>query len=327
MLELHGPAGFTTIINDNWRDSQAAEITATGLAPTSDLESGILVTLPPGNYIAVVRGLNNGTGVGVAEVFDLDPSTGSRLTNLSSRAFAATGSDLMLGGFTINGSQPRQTIMRGLGPSLTQVGIPNALADPVLELHNSSGAIVIANNNWQDDPAQAAIITAAGLAPTENLEAAMAATLPSGAYTLLLSGVNNGTGLAVLEVYDTTQAPPVIASPLFATTTVGLPFVYQFVASGATAMDVASLPQGLTFNSLVGAIVGNPTTQGTFPVRLIASNSGGTTTATLNLTVQPAPTAGPVIISSTAATGRVGQPFNFRVYTTGGTAAATVEHG
>src|SRR5205814_5852500 len=93
-------------------------------------------------------------------------------------------------------------IVRGLGPSLTQFGVPNALADPKLELRNSQGALIASDDNWMDDPNQAAIISESGLAPTNNLESAIAATLMPGTYTALLSGVNDGTGIGLVEVYD-----------------------------------------------------------------------------------------------------------------------------
>src|SRR5450631_1187005 len=98
-------------------------------------------------------------------------------------------------------------VVRGIGPSLTTAGVPNALANPTLELRNSSGAILVANDNWQDNPAQAAELTAAGLAPTNNLESGIAATLSPGLYTALLSGVNSGTGVGLVEVYDRGGAP------------------------------------------------------------------------------------------------------------------------
>ena len=91
VLELHGPAGFTTITNDNWRSTQQAEIQATGLAPTDDLESAIVANLPPGNYTAIVQGKNNTTGVALVEVYDLDPAAASKLANISTRAFVSTG--------------------------------------------------------------------------------------------------------------------------------------------------------------------------------------------------------------------------------------------
>jgi hypothetical protein len=92
--------------------------------------------------------------------------------------------------------------VRAIRPSLTAFGVSNALADPTLELRDGNGTLLIANNNWQDDPAQAAELTAAGLAPTNPLESGIAATLSPGLYTALLAGLNNGTGVGLVEVYD-----------------------------------------------------------------------------------------------------------------------------
>src|SRR5436190_20115239 len=93
-------------------------------------------------------------------------------------------------------------IVRGIGPSLSGAGVPNALANPMLELRDGNGTLIRSDNNWQDDPAQAALITAAGLAPANTLESGIAATLSPGPYTALLSGVSNGTGVGLVEVYD-----------------------------------------------------------------------------------------------------------------------------
>ena len=208
-MELHGPAGFTTIINDNWRDTQAAAIIATGLPPTNDLESAILVTLDPGAYTAIVKGKNNTTGVALVEVYDLDQAAASKLANISTRAFVSTGSNIMIAGFILgNGSGDDNVILRGIGPSLI-VGVPNALADPKLELRDSNGALIIMNDNCQDDPAQAGIVAAAGLTPPNPLESCIAATLSPGPYTALLYGVNNGTGVGLVEVYDLGTGAPV----------------------------------------------------------------------------------------------------------------------
>ena len=92
--------------------------------------------------------------------------------------------------------------MRGIGPSLAAVGVANALADPKLELRDSDGALLASNNDWQDDSVQAAELTAANLAPANNLESGLAVTLPPGLYTALLSGVNNSAGIGLVEVYD-----------------------------------------------------------------------------------------------------------------------------
>jgi hypothetical protein len=205
VLELHGPAGFVTITDDNWRDDPAQEtaILSTGIAPSNNLESAIDVTLNPGSYTAVLRGKNNASGVALVEVYDLSQTAPAKLANLSTRASIGIGNDLVIAGFILGGNNGNDRIVaRGIGPSLTALGVPNALANPMLELRDSNGALVMADNDWQDIPAQAAELTAAGLAPTHQLESAIAATLPAGAYTALLSGRNNGTGIGLVEVYD-----------------------------------------------------------------------------------------------------------------------------
>jgi hypothetical protein len=205
VLELHGPGGFVTITNNNWREDPAQEtlILATGLAPSNDLESAIDANLAPGAYTAVVRGNNNTTGVALIEVFDLNQAAPSKLANISTRAFVGTGNDIVIAGFILgNQSGNDRIVVRGIGPSLTQFGVPDALSDPTLELRDNNGALVIANNDWQDNQAQAAELTAAGLAPSNPLESGIAMTLPPGAYTALLAGLNSGTGNGVVEVYD-----------------------------------------------------------------------------------------------------------------------------
>jgi len=202
-MELHGPKGFTTITNDNWKDTQQSQIQATGLAPTEDAESAILVPLDPGTYTAIVKGKNNNTGVGLVEVYDLDSAATSKLANISTRAFVSTGSDVVIVGFILGGQTGNdRVVVRGIGPSLSDLGVPDALANPTLELHDNNGAVLISNDDWQDNPVQAAELITAGLAPTNSLESGVAATLPPGLYTALLAGVNNTTGVGLVEVYD-----------------------------------------------------------------------------------------------------------------------------
>jgi hypothetical protein len=205
VLELHGPGAFVTITNDNWRDDPVQEtaIVATGIAPTNNLESAIDATLNPGAYTAIVKGKNNTSGVALVEVYDLGQGSFSKLANISTRAFAGTGGNIVIGGFILGGnSGDDRIVVRGIGPSLTGFGVPDALADPTLELRNGNGALLIANNNWQEDSAQAAIISAAGLAPSNNLESGIAATLSPGQYTAILAGLSGGTGVGLIEVYD-----------------------------------------------------------------------------------------------------------------------------
>jgi hypothetical protein len=205
VLELHGPGGFATITNDNWRDdpAQAAALLAADLAPFRDLEAAIDATLNPGPYTAVIRGKNNTSGVGLIEVYDVSQVVPAKLANISTRAFVGTNSNIVIAGFILGGNSGEDRIVvRGIGPSLTALGVPNALANPMLELRDRNGSLLVANNDWQDNPAQAAELTASGLAPTHQLESGIATTLAPGPYTALLVGLNNGTGIGLIEVYD-----------------------------------------------------------------------------------------------------------------------------
>ncbi len=205
VLELHGPGGFATITNDNWKDdpAQEAAITATGIAPTNNLEAAIDTTVLPGAYTAIVRGKNNLTGVGLIEVYDLSRAVPAKLANISTRAFVSTGENIVIGGFLLGGNTGNvRLVARGIGPSLSALGVANALANPTLELRNSDGALLFTNNDWQDDSVTATELTAAGLAPTNPLESGIAATLPPGLYTALLAGANDGTGVGLVEIYD-----------------------------------------------------------------------------------------------------------------------------
>ena len=122
-----------------------------GHAPTQPRESAIIATLPPGNYAAIVRGVNNTVGVGLVEAYDISPNANSILGNISTRGFVQTGDNVMIGGFIIEGTGPKTVIVRAIGPELSAppFNIPNALANPTLELHNGNGALIARNDNWQ----------------------------------------------------------------------------------------------------------------------------------------------------------------------------------
>jgi hypothetical protein len=203
ILKIVGPAGFQPITNDNWRDSQQGILLADGLAPSNDSEAAIDVVLPPGAYTAQVNGKNGGTGIGVIEVYDLDAGSVSKLADISTRAVTGTNTSVLIAGFILGkNAGATHVVVRGIGPSLSSFGVPSVLANPFLELRDANGALVRANDNWQDDSAQAAEISAAGLAPSDDKESAISATLPPNRYTAIVSGVNNTTGNAVVEVYD-----------------------------------------------------------------------------------------------------------------------------
>jgi hypothetical protein len=149
------------------------------------------------------------TGVALAEVYDLSPAPNSTLGNISTRAFVQTGDNVMIGGVMVQGTQPKRVIVRAIGPELTQYGVPNPLADPTLEMYDSTGALIASNNDWQHTIIggiitrdQVAAIRASGHAPGDPSESAIIATLPPGNYTAIVRGVNNTTGVGLVEVYD-----------------------------------------------------------------------------------------------------------------------------
>ena len=204
-LELRDNTGALVAQNDNWQDNsfQAAQLDALGLAPQHPNESGIVAILQPGAYTALLAGKNQTSGVGLMEIYDADAAAATQLANISTRGFVRTGDNVMIGGFVLGHSGTNTNVIaRGIGPSLSQFGLSNVLADPTLELRDSNGAILIANDNWQDDPVSAAQLTARGLAPSQPAEAGIFATLPSGAFTAILAGKNSGVGLGLVEVYD-----------------------------------------------------------------------------------------------------------------------------
>jgi len=203
VLELHGALGGLITTNNNWKDTQQTEIANSQLAPPNDLESAIIATLQPGAYTAIVRGNGGTNGVGLVEVYDLNSAAASTLANISTRSLVQTGDDRLIGGFILgNNSGAADVIVRGIGPSLTQTGVTNALANPTLELRDSNGGLIRGNDNWQDDADQAARITAKGIAPHNSLESAIAANLLPGNYTVILAGQDGGTGVGVVELYN-----------------------------------------------------------------------------------------------------------------------------
>lgn len=198
ILELHD-SNTTLATNDNWKDSQQAEIEATGIPPGNDLEAAIVRTLNPGSYTAVLRGKNNGTGVGLVEVYDLSQNSASQLANISTRGFVDTGDNVMIGGIIVGGGVAK-VMIRSIGPSLSAVGVPGALQDPVLELRDANAQLVAQNDNWKDTQQQAIIDTT--IPPSDDRESAIVQTLGAGNYTAVVHGKNNATGVALVELYN-----------------------------------------------------------------------------------------------------------------------------
>jgi PKD repeat protein len=209
LLELHAANGGIITTNDNWKTndqthtSQEAQVRNTGLAPKDNRESVIVRTLPPGHYTAILRGKNNSTGIALVEAYDIDPAGTSKLVNISTRGLVETGDNVMIGGFVAGpeDAAPTDVLLRGLGPSLSDRHVANALQDPVLELRDSNGTMRASNDNWKST--QQAEIQATGVAPSRDKEAAiLVGELPPGNYTVILSGKGGGTGIGLVEVYN-----------------------------------------------------------------------------------------------------------------------------
>jgi hypothetical protein len=197
-LTFYDSASKIIASNDNWKDSPDRQaISDTGIAPTNDAESAILVSVAPGNYTAIFAGAGNSTGIGLIEVYDLDPAANAELANISSRGRVGTGDDVMIGGIIVQSDHPTKIVVRAIGPSLPLSG---PLADPTLELHSGNGDLIFSNDNWRDS--QEADIQATGLAPSNDAESAIVATLTAGNYTAIVRGANNATGVAVVDAYD-----------------------------------------------------------------------------------------------------------------------------
>ena len=179
--------------------SNRQEIIDSGFAPTDNLESAILVTLPANDsgYTAIVRGVDNTTGVALVEASDLDLTANSKLANISTRGLVQTSDNVMIGGFIIVGQGPARVILGAIGGSLS---FQNNLVDPTLELHDGNGALLATNDNWRSD--QEAEIIATGVPPTDDMESAIVRTLNPGGYTAIVRGVNDTTGVALVEVYQ-----------------------------------------------------------------------------------------------------------------------------
>lgn len=194
---LYDSTGALVASNDDWT-SNRDEILATGAAPGNERESAFVATLDPGLYTAVVSGRDGTTGIALVEAYDLSPSSSSKIANLSTRGFVDQDNS-MIGGFIVGGKEPASVVVRAIGPSLHNKGIERSLPDPFLELHDSNGGILAENDDWMQY--QEEQLRATGFAPESERESAMLVTVPPGAYTAIVRGAENNTGVALVEIY------------------------------------------------------------------------------------------------------------------------------
>src|SRR4029077_3390812 len=264
-LELHNCSGALIASNDNWQHTiiggiitsdQVRDIQASGHAPRDPRESAIIADLPAGDYTAIVRVVNNSTGVALTEVYDLNSDTNSILSNVSTRSFVQTGDNVMIGGFIVQGIQPKRVIVRGIGPELgaPPYNVPNALANPTLELHDGTGDLIASNDNWQHTiiggiitSDQRGDIRNSGYAPGDGRESAIIAELPAGSYTAIVRGVDDTTGVALAEVYDLSTD---------SNSTLGNISTRSFVQTGDNVMIGGFIVQGTASKRVIVRAIG-----------------------------------------------------------------------
>ena len=187
-------------------------LSANGLTPTEAREAAIVATVAPGNYTAILRGKTN--GIGLVEVYDLSATTATRLVNISTRAKVAEGDNgALIAGFIIASPEnspgtAQRVVIRAIGPSLTNGGVSDALADPTLEIYRGSVKI-LENDNWKTQTAEGvnsqSDIEATGLQPSSDKEAVIMTALDPGSYTAVIRGKDNTTGIGLAEVYQLSQ--------------------------------------------------------------------------------------------------------------------------
>ncbi len=200
-LQLFSAEGVQLEYNDNWQEHAAAGLIPAALQPTHPSESAIYATLDAGPYTAIVSGVGATTGVALVEIFEVNASDPAKLSNISTRGVAGTGDNVMIGGLIISGDTPKTVAIRAIGPSIDPAFVAESdqLQDPQLQLF-SGATQVDYNNNWQD--AANAGDLPGGLRPTDPAESVILVTLDPGAYTAIVSGVNNTTGVGLVEVFE-----------------------------------------------------------------------------------------------------------------------------
>ena len=195
-LQIVNSEGHEIAFNNNWREAvNRQEMIETTIQPSHDAESAVLMSLSPGAYTAVVRGVGDATGVGSIEAYDLGQGAATKLANISTRGFVQTGDNVMIGGFFILGAT-QKVIVRAIGPSLELAG---PLADPTLQLFNDNGDPIASNNDWRET--QEREIEETTIPPRDNRESAIVASLPPSSYTAIVRGAGDTIGVALVEVY------------------------------------------------------------------------------------------------------------------------------
>jgi autotransporter-associated beta strand protein len=213
-LNLFNSARLSIATNDNWGSSAAAgqiswvsAQTGAFALPAGSSDAAMLQSLDGGLYSAHLTAGDARPGNGLIELYDAETSGEARLVNISGRAKVGTGEDILVAGFVLSGQGVRTVLIRGVGPGLASQGLTGLLADPQLTLFDSLGQVLAGNDDWGSagDVAQlaaAAQRTGAFALSTASKDAALLVALPAGAYTAQITGVDQSTGIALVEVYE-----------------------------------------------------------------------------------------------------------------------------
>jgi hypothetical protein len=217
-LTVFDSSGTVIASNTGWgANSDPALIVSTSNSvgafafQSGSADCALIVSLQPGTYTAQVSGVNNSTGVALAEIYEVS-SAGTRLINISTRAQVGTGANILIPGFVIAGGGNEQLLVRADGPSLAQFNLTGVLAEPSLTLLDTTGDVRAANTGWGTSADASEIASAdatVGAFPlvAGSADSAQIVNLTEGAYTMQISGVNSTTGLALAEVYEIPVAP------------------------------------------------------------------------------------------------------------------------
>ena len=201
VLSVYDSSGHLVGTNDNWQsDVNHAVVEANGLAPANPLESAIAQTLAPGAYTVIVTGKDLTPGIGLVEVYDISTPANAKFVNMSTRGSVGTGDNVLISGFIIGDVESATVVVRALGPSLAAYGVSGVLSDPTLTIYDSTGSVIASNDNWEVDP-NAILVAKNGLTPPSAFESALVLHLPAGAYTAVVRGANDSTGVGLAEVY------------------------------------------------------------------------------------------------------------------------------
>lgn len=202
VLALYDSSGVAIATNDDWEmDPGASEISADGLAPGNASESATVQTLLPGAYTVVATSKNSKGGIGLVEAYDLSPESDSRMANISTRGLVGVNDSTLISGFIVGEVANATVVIRALGPSLASSNLSAPLSDPMVTIYDINGSAIASNDNWQDDINLIDILQN-GLAPANTTESATILNLPAGAYSAIVRGADNGTGVSLVEVYD-----------------------------------------------------------------------------------------------------------------------------